>query len=311
QDEAALAALATAAQAWPDDVGVQLAAADALLKAGRPGEALSVARKLADRHGSNVGVLTQLAFTQMALGRGGEALATAQRGLAFAPLSQGLLCCAATAGRLVGDAGASALCDYEQMAAGYEIERPEGWATLEAYLADLARALQASHAYRRHPSDQSLHGGSQTTHLLTGSPDPAVQAFFKAVDRPLRAHMARLGAGDDPLRRRNTGEYRIHGAWSVLLSRGGYHRDHFHSEGWLSSAFYVQTPQAALDRDDHGGWLRLGQPPFATEPALTAERHIRPVPGKLVLFPSYMWHGTEPFTTDERRLTIAFDVVPA
>jgi hypothetical protein len=23
-----------------------------------------------------------------------------------------------------------------------------------------------------------------------------------------------------------------------------------------------------------------------------------------------MWHGTEPFTTDESRMTIAFDVVP-
>ena len=30
-----------------------------------------------------------------------------------------------------------------------------------------------------------------------------------------------------------------------------------------------------------------------------------------MLFPSYMSHGTVPFTTDEKRLTIAFDVVPA
>jgi ectoine hydroxylase-related dioxygenase (phytanoyl-CoA dioxygenase family) len=56
--------------------------------------------------------------------------------------------------------------------------------------------------------------------------------------------------------------------------------------------------------------LRLGQPPFPTEPPLAAARHVRPAPGKLVLFPSYMWHGTEPFTTDESRMTIAFDVVP-
>jgi hypothetical protein len=30
-----------------------------------------------------------------------------------------------------------------------------------------------------------------------------------------------------------------------------------------------------------------------------------------VLFPSYMWHGTTPFTTDETRMTVAFDLVPA
>jgi hypothetical protein len=32
----------------------------------------------------------------------------------------------------------------------------------------------------------------------------------------------------------------------------------------------------------------------------------------LALFPSYMWHGTVPFSgaPDDRRLTIAFDAVP-
>jgi hypothetical protein len=30
-----------------------------------------------------------------------------------------------------------------------------------------------------------------------------------------------------------------------------------------------------------------------------------------VLFPSFLWHGTVPFRRGERRLTAAFDVVPA
>jgi hypothetical protein len=30
----------------------------------------------------------------------------------------------------------------------------------------------------------------------------------------------------------------------------------------------------------------------------------------LALFPSYMWHGTVPFTQGAERLTIAFDLVP-
>ena len=34
---------------------------------------------------------------------------------------------------------------------------------------------------------------------------------------------------------------------------------------------------------------------------------IEPKPGRLVLFPSTMWHGTEPFAAGER-LTVAFDV---
>jgi hypothetical protein len=34
------------------------------------------------------------------------------------------------------------------------------------------------------------------------------------------------------------------------------------------------------------------------------------VPGRLILFPSYMWHGTVPFRATAARTTIAFDAVP-
>jgi hypothetical protein len=37
---------------------------------------------------------------------------------------------------------------------------------------------------------------------------------------------------------------------------------------------------------------------------------IKPIPGTLVLFPSYMWHGTVPFHAPASRTTIAFDAVP-
>jgi hypothetical protein len=37
---------------------------------------------------------------------------------------------------------------------------------------------------------------------------------------------------------------------------------------------------------------------------------VQPRVGTLVLFPSYMWHGTVPFRSTQARTTIAFDVVP-
>jgi uncharacterized protein (TIGR02466 family) len=192
----------------------------------------------------------------------------------------------------------------------YELEPPAGWATQADFLHGLNAALDRHHVMAEHPSAQSLRHGTQTTYRLSGSRDPAIQAFFKAIDLPLRNHIARLGTGADPLRQRNTGGYRIVGAWSVRLRPGGFHLDHMHHEGWISSAFYVETPDGALERDGREGWLRLGRPPFPTVPNLPAERFIRPQPGRLVLFPSYMWHGTMPFHTEERRTTIAFDLLP-
>jgi hypothetical protein len=37
---------------------------------------------------------------------------------------------------------------------------------------------------------------------------------------------------------------------------------------------------------------------------------IRPIRGRLALFPSYVWHGTVPFQDEQPRVTIAFDVSP-
>jgi hypothetical protein len=165
------------------------------------------------------------------------------------------------------------------------------------------------HKLRTHPLHQSLRHGTQTTQNLQTTDDPAIRAFFNAIDGPIQRHMQAIGSGSDPTRRRNTGRYKIHGIWSVQLHPDGYHTDHVHPEGWLSSACYIVLPPA-VERDRQG-WLKFGEPGVPTQPPLPPEHFIRPVPGLLALFPSHMWHGTVPFQGEGTRLTIAFDVVPA
>jgi len=96
---------------------------------------------------------------------------------------------------------------------------------------------------------------------------------------------------------------------SVFLRPTGFHVDHIHPMGWLSSAFYVEVPTSPAD-DPTAGWIKFGEPGNPTTPKLAAEHFVQPQPGTLVLFPSYMWHGTVPFASDERRLTMAFDIRP-
>jgi hypothetical protein len=38
-------------------------------------------------------------------------------------------------------------------------------------------------------------------------------------------------------------------------------------------------------------------------------RVVDPRPGQLVLFPSYLWHGTQPFESSGERITVAFDLL--
>jgi hypothetical protein len=201
-----------------------------------------------------------------------------------------------------------ALYDYDLVGV-YEIDVPAGWSDLTAYLADLKRSLHALHRMKTHPIGQSLRHGSQTSGSLLASGDRTIRAFFQAIDGPIRRHMAMMGQGSDPARARNGGDYKLSGAWSVRLQAGGFHVDHVHPEGWISSACYIDLP-AAVDSPGREGWLKFGEPGIGTDPPLEAEHYVRPRPGLLALFPSYMWHGTVPFTGQDERLTIAFDAVP-
>ena len=310
-EEARAASLLDAASAQlPGETPILLAAAQAALRQARPADAERYVALAAEADPQGRSVVQHQAIVDLALGRPDAALARLKATLERHPEDQSLWGWAATAARAAGDPLYGRLCDYEAVVEAYDIAAPKGWRDLDSFLSDLRNSLNRLHTYQQHPANQSLRHGSQTLHLLSGSDDPVIQAFFRAVDAPIRAHMAKLGRGDDPLRRRNTSDYRIAGAWSVRLRPQGFHKDHFHPEGWLSSAFYVETPAAALDSPDREGWIRFGRPPFATSPPLEADHYVRPKPGRLVLFPSYMWHGTVPFTTDEARMTIAFDAVP-
>lgn len=269
-------------------------------------EALTHARTC-QRGRPEAGAILKLAEVHLARGETEAALSLIESVLAALPEDQNALSLKAVAWRLLDSPKAHGLYDYDAMVDAYRIDTPDGWISLEAYLADLAPALRRLHALHTHPVGQSLRHGSQTSAPLTLSDDPAIKAFFQAVNRPIRHYIAGLGQGNDPLRRRSTGDYRIAGAWSVELRPGGFHANHVHPEGWLSSACYIDLPAAVSE--GRQGWIGFGGPPFLAD--LPPEYYVKPEPGMLVLFPSYMWHGTQPFTGDQTRLTIAFDVVPA
>lgn len=93
----------------------------------------------------------------------------------------------------------------------------------------------------------------------------------------------------------------------MRLRAGGRHIDHVHPQGWISSAFYVDLPRAT-DIDDRAGWLCFGSPGIGDRHGMGPEYWVKPEPGHLVLFPSYFWHGTQPFEASGDRLTIAFDL---
>ena len=252
-----------------------------------PPAALAHAQQAAEQLGDQPLALMTLCQAHLSLGEAQIAARIAQALRERWPLNQHAIALLATAWRLAGDPRYRTLYDYDALVGEYRVDIPEG----------LASSLDALHFYRAHPIGQSLRGGSQTGQSLLRSRDPAVLAFIAALDGPIRRHIAQMGAG-----------YAIDGIWSVRLGPGGFHVNHVHQQGWLSSACYVSVPPA-IERGREG-WLKFGEPGVRTQPALEPEHFVKPEPGKLVLFPSYMWHGTVPFGGASPRLSIAFDLAP-
>ena len=294
----------------PDDPNLHLSAAQAATAVGDPLRGLqNTERALAMGKQSDPYTETFMCEALLGLGRADEAAKLAESLQARFPFAQHPLAYLATARRMMGDQRYLELYDYESFVRPALIDTPNGWGSLADYLADLTEALNTEHRLKTHPFDQSLRMGSQLAHALQFD-HPAIKAFPQAVDGPIRAYMEALGRGTDPLRARNTGDYAFQGVWSVKLrSGGGRHVDHIHPEGWLSSACYIDLPKA-VQGEGTQGWIKFGEPGVATIPKLGPEHHVKPELGLLVLFPSYMWHGTVPFEGDDSRLTVAFDVVP-
>ena len=304
--------LAAALQRNPDDVMLLLTSAQAALEGDDEDYGAQLAARAEALAPDNVGVKIQQVALLLAQGRVDEALRRARRATELDPDNQATWGWLATAARAAGDPVHRWLYDYDAFVHVYDVAAPAGWSSVDTWLADLAAALRRLHRLSFHPPEQTVRGGVQTTTELTQLDDPAVKGFFAAIEAPIREYMSAVGRGPaHPLTRRNTERHKLSGSWSVLLKPNGFHVDHFHPMGWLSSAFYVEVPRSALDAENREGWLRFGQPPSKTKPTMGPEHYTRPKPGRLVLFPSYMWHGTVPFTTPESRLTIAFDVVPA
>ncbi len=176
-------------------------------------------------------------------------------------------------------------------------------------IAATAEVLRGLHTTQAHPIGQSLRGGTQTRGTLFERDEPEIAALGEAIRAAVGDYWDRLPSGDPrhPLLRLRDARPRLSGSWSVRLTDGGFHVAHYHPEGALSSACYFVVPEAKAPME---GWLELGGPPGGLDVPIEPLVRIEPAPGRMALFPSYLFHGTRPFSTGER-LTVAFDVVAA
>jgi tetratricopeptide (TPR) repeat protein len=185
-----------------------------------------------------------------------------------------------------------------------DLQLPQG------LLTSLTALLTKLHNARMSPVDLSVRGGTQTRLNLLDRSEPEIASLRKAIRSAVQSYINGLPPVDHGHPFLSAPRQRFHfaGSWSICLKAAGQHISHVHPAGWISSALYVAVP-ATLNNQCREGWLAIGGAPEELGLDLPPTSYVEPKPGRLVLFPSVAWHGTEAFERG-MRLSVAFDVVP-
>jgi uncharacterized protein (TIGR02466 family) len=287
-----------------------------LARQGEPGQAKALFEEVAGQHPRNNEIALTFAGHLLTHGEPERAEALCAAVLENSPHDQLAWTYRGTAWQLLGDPRESWLLDYQQMVRPVAVPVPDGYGSTAAFFSDVEEALEALHRTQAHPLEQSVRGGTQTNGFLFRLKHPLLQVLEAQIRQAVCSVLADFpNDHSHPFwgRRetRPSGDgIRFSGAWSVRLRSEGYHTHHIHTEGWISSALYVALPDELGQGEGNEGHIEFGVPMAELGLDLPARRTVRPEVGTLVLFPSYMWHGTVPFTSDQPRITVAFDLQP-
>ena len=298
QHEAALALTATAAKQHGDVAPIAEFRAAALDELQRAGEAAELFERLGSP--GSVDLAVRRIRHHLRSGNFARALREAEPWLATDAATQ-VWPYVALAWRAKGDPQAAWLEDQAGLVSQIDFDAD----TIGT--ADLAARLRAIHAKSGRFLDQSVRLGTQTDGSLFARIEPEIVRIRGLLSGAVAEHIAQLPKPDPhhpQLAPRRDQMPRFAGSWSVRLNAEGHHAKHHHPHGWFSSAFYVTGPDGLTGIE---GQLELGGSPAELGLDLAPLRLIEPKPGRLVIFPSTLWHGTLPFKSGER-MTIAFDV---
>lgn len=205
------------------------------------------------------------------------------------------------------------LVDFDRLIRPFSIAAPPAYADMAAFNCALAAFCLDNPTLRFNPSDYSTTDGFHTASFERKQVPAVVQDLIGAIEGCVATYLQeRPPVADHPFLGQRAEAWEIV-IWGVVLPRGGYQDAHIHRNAWLSGVYYPQVPaELGRSEEDLQGWIEFGQAqPYPKATASTPVRRFPPVEGMLYMFPSYFYHRTVPFDVDDRRVSIAFDLIPA
>jgi uncharacterized protein (TIGR02466 family) len=166
---------------------------------------------------------------------------------------------------------------------------------------------------RRRPEDNlkgwAIRGGTVIRNLFN-TENPSILKFETVLRTAIDQYIANLPDNNKhSFLMMKTESYQLLNCWANFLQPGDYQSNHIHNEGSISGVYYLDEPEIEPN-EEHAGWIEFNRagynlPHFAGEKGIEL---IKPTGGMFIFFPSYVWHGTIPYTHPYSRLSISFDI---
>jgi uncharacterized protein (TIGR02466 family) len=193
--------------------------------------------------------------------------------------------------------------DFVYKAAIPELSTPNS-PLLQALLDDINNAEIAERV------QGMLHNGKQSAGNLFKRPEQSFRTLAELVKKEFIHYKNKFAGADCELIKSFPEELEFTSSWFVKMRQGGHLDSHIHEIGWISGAVYLAMPsdkkspeEGAFEYGTHGD----NYPQKHSNFPLGA---VIPNVGEIVLFPSSLFHRTIPFTSNEERICIAFDLKP-
>jgi tetratricopeptide (TPR) repeat protein len=261
-------------------------------------------------------VLSNLANALMERGDRQGAALVCERYLGYEPGNVEALALKALALHELGDReGARFLLDFDRFVRIVDFaDPPPGYDGLAAFNAALVEHVEAHPTLHVPPKDHPTYHNDalEITGELFAEPKGPMAAFETMMKSAVARYIETVPRHPSHPFLDHFPKKWVLACWATRLKGQGNLDPHIHFTGYLGGVYYPLLP-AIVAREDQGGagWFELGRPPerFAcrAEPPV---RRIQPKEGRLLLFPGYFFHNTIPFIAPERRISIAFDLMP-
>ncbi len=157
-------------------------------------------------------------------------------------------------------------------------------------------------------SQPLLSNGKQSSGNLFLQKREDIQTLKEIVEQKVSEYLSHFEESTEGFIKNWPKKYTLYG-WLVSMQSGGQLGAHIHKEGWLSGSLYFKMPEKRI-KDEGNIVFSLDGANYPNDGKKYPKESRKVHKGDLVMFPSSLFHHTIPFTSEEERISFAFDVIP-